>query len=87
MDPKFASKISNRIKRALKSDEDLICIKNIFDENAYKIACICKEMLESGISKMAVDQNAKDYWVAYYGTYGDALVTDVKKRIIADLNK
>jgi hypothetical protein len=35
--------------------------------------------------KVAVDQAAEDYWRAYFGTYGDTWVREVKRRVRADL--
>ena len=43
-----------------------------------------KEATE-GLCKIAVDESAKSYWESYYGEYGKDLVSDVKKRVKADV--
>lgn len=51
---------------------------------AKKIAGLFDEV-DQGLYKLAVDQSAKDYWISYYGEFGEQLVKDVKKRIRADI--
>ncbi len=55
-----------------------------YGEPAKHAASVCKEA-RSGLCKIAVDQSAADYWVSYYGDYGKDLVSDVKKRVKADV--
>jgi hypothetical protein len=41
--------------------------------------------MSNTISKVAVDQDAKNYWKLLFGEYGDALVRDIPRRIKAAL--
>ena len=55
-----------------------------YGKAAEKIAGLYREA-KQGMCKLAVDSTSKDYWIAYYGEYGEQLVKDVKKRIKADV--
>ena len=77
---------SEKIKQALN-----LIRENKIEEAKGEFGKLASDLCEiydnatKGLSKLAVDESASDYWESYYGPYGKTLVTDIKKRVKADL--
>jgi hypothetical protein len=78
-------------KKALK--EVLDSIKSEGPEASYdkfgkvagELTQLLDEYSQTGLHKMAVDDQAKDYWLSYLGPYAEELVRDVRRRVRADM--